>query len=288
MSGSPSQRRIEQVIVVALLILLTVGCLTVLRPFLAALAWALILSFLSWPLHEWLVGRLRGRKTLAAFLMTLLVAAIFVLPLAAVGAGLADDVAKVARIVRLLLEEGLPDPPAWVADLPLLGPEIAQQWQALELLGANWTAELGPYLDHARDWLIEVGVRLGEALLQVSLGVFIAFFFFRDGAEGVRRLSAAAERVMGSRAERLLQVAGGTVRSVVYGLIGTALAQAILQGFGLWLAGVPAALFLGFVTFFLSFIPGGHPSSGCQERAGCFTRAPSAGASSSPSGACSW
>ena len=62
MSGSPSQRRIEQVIVVALLILLAVGCLTVLRPFLAALTWALILSFLSWPLHEWLVEQNRGRK----------------------------------------------------------------------------------------------------------------------------------------------------------------------------------------------------------------------------------
>lgn len=56
MSASSSQRRIEQIIVIALLILLAVGCLTILQPFLFALAWALILSFLSWPLHEWLVG----------------------------------------------------------------------------------------------------------------------------------------------------------------------------------------------------------------------------------------
>lgn len=259
MTGSSSQRRIEQIMVVALLALLAVGCLTVLRPFLFALAWALILSYSTWPLHEWLVDRLRGRRTLAAFLMTLLIAAIFVLPLAAVGTGLADDVPKAVRIVRSLLEEGPPDPPAWVAGLPVLGPEIAQQWQALERLGANWTAGLDPYLDHARDWLLGVGVRLGEALLQVSAGVLIAFFFFRDGAEGIRRVSTAAERVIGSRAERLLQVAGDTVRSVVYGLIGTALAQAVLQGFGLWLAGVPAAFFLGFLTFFLSFIPGGPP-----------------------------
>jgi hypothetical protein len=45
-----SQERIEQIVVIALLVLLAIGCLTVLRPFLSALLWALILSFSSWPL----------------------------------------------------------------------------------------------------------------------------------------------------------------------------------------------------------------------------------------------
>jgi predicted PurR-regulated permease PerM len=67
------------------------------------------------------------------------------------------------------------------------------------------------------------------------------------------------ERLGGLRAQRLLAVAASTVRSVVYGVIGTALAQATLQGLGLWLAGVPAAFFLGFLTFFLSFVPLGPP-----------------------------
>ena len=74
-----------------------------------------------------------------------------------------------------------------------------------------------------------------------------------------QRLDAAVRRLAGDRAQQLLAVAGGTVRSVVYGVIGTALAQAALQGLGLWLAGVPAAFFLGFLTFFLSFVPVGPP-----------------------------
>jgi predicted PurR-regulated permease PerM len=40
-----SQERIEQIVVIALLLVLAVGCLTVLRPFLSALLWALVLSF---------------------------------------------------------------------------------------------------------------------------------------------------------------------------------------------------------------------------------------------------
>ena len=41
------------------------------------------------------------------------------------------------------------------------------------------------------------------------------------------------------------------MKGVVYGLIGTALTQALLAGIGFWIAGVPQALVLGFVTFFL-------------------------------------
>jgi predicted PurR-regulated permease PerM len=252
-------QRIEQIVVIALLVALAVGCLTVLRPFLSALLWALILSFSSWPLYAWLVRRLKGRRSLAAFLMTLLIAAVFILPLAAAGTGLADSVAKVGSMIAVLLKQGPPGPPSWVAELPIIGPQAAERWVELEKLGAGWTAELKPYLDTALNGLLSLGVRLGEAILQVSLGVLAAFFFFRDGAEATRRLGVAVERLGGLRAQRLLVVAASTVRSVVYGVIGTALAQATLQGLGLWLAGVPAAFFLGFLTFFLGFVPIGPP-----------------------------
>ena len=76
-----SQQRIEQIVVIVLLVILAVGCIAVLRPFLSALLWALILSYSSWPLYSWLARRLGGRRTLPASVMTLLVAAIFIPPL---------------------------------------------------------------------------------------------------------------------------------------------------------------------------------------------------------------
>ncbi|MGH6913194.1 MAG: AI-2E family transporter [Geminicoccales bacterium] len=252
-----SESRIEQIVVISLLLILAIGCFVVLRPFLSALLWALILSFSTWPLHAWLARALGGRRTLAAGVMTLLVAAVFILPPVAVGSSLADSVAKVAGMFGTLLEQGPPGPPYWVRNLPLVGEPLHGYWQDLEQLGTDWTTELQPYLETARDLLLSTGVTLGEAVLQLALSVVAAFFFFRDGAEGARRLSAAFERLVGERAQRLLEVAGGTVKGVVYGIIGTAMAQGSLQAIGLWLAGVPAALFLGFLTFFLSFVPMG-------------------------------
>lgn len=52
---------------------------------------------------------------------------------------------------------------------------------------------------------------------------------------------------------------GATVKGVIYGLIGSALAQALLAGIGFWIAGVPQALLFGFLTFALSFVPIGPP-----------------------------
>jgi predicted PurR-regulated permease PerM len=57
----------------------------------------------------------------------------------------------------------------------------------------------------------------------------------------------------------LLNVAGSTTKSVVYGIIGTAIAQAAMAAIGFWIAGVPGALLLGFLTFVLSLVPGGPP-----------------------------
>jgi predicted PurR-regulated permease PerM len=49
------------------------------------------------------------------------------------------------------------------------------------------------------------------------------------------------------------------VSRVVNGILGTALAQSVLALIGYWIAGVPGAMLLGLLTFFLSIIPMGPP-----------------------------
>jgi predicted PurR-regulated permease PerM len=89
--------------------------------------------------------------------------------------------------------------------------------------------------------------------------VVLAFFFYRDGDAVSRGLDSALSRIAGERAARLKQVAGDTVTSVVYGILGTGLAQSFMASIGLWIAGVPAALLWGTLTFFLSVVPVGPP-----------------------------
>jgi predicted PurR-regulated permease PerM len=89
----------------------------------------------------------------------------------------------------------------------------------------------------------------------LALSIFITFFLFRDGIAVGQRLNAAVERIGGERGGHLLTVAGKTVRGVVYGILGTALAQAVMAGIGFIVAGVPGAALLALLTFFFSVVP---------------------------------
>jgi predicted PurR-regulated permease PerM len=65
------------------------------------------------------------------------------------------------------------------------------------------------------------------------------------------------QRIAGAQAPVLLGLIGGTVKGVVYGILGTSLVQGILCAIGYWIAGLPSPGLLGLMTFFLAVIPGG-------------------------------
>ena len=103
------------------------------------------------------------------------------------------------------------------------------------------------------------GILLGQGVIQLSLATFVCFFFYRDGVALVRFLNVAMVRVVGTQSDKILGIIHNTVRSVMYGLLGTALAQGLVATIGFAIAGVPAALLLGVATAVLSLIPIGPP-----------------------------
>lgn len=254
-----NENSIDRYAVFALVTVLIMGCFVVLRPFLSAILWAVILSFSTWPVYQRIERAVAGRKAPAAGLMVLSVAAVLVLPLALLGASLAENVSALLEMARQLLSEGPSDPPAWVAKLPVMGSRLHDRWQAMAGSGAKLTEELMQYLVPLRDWGLRVAANMGEGILYLSLSVFIAFFLYRDGAALSARLEALFARVGGKQAPGLFLIAADTIKSVVYGIIGTALAQGFLAGIGFWIAGVPGALLLGVLTCVLSLIPFGPP-----------------------------
>lgn len=101
------------------------------------------------------------------------------------------------------------------------------------------------------------GRALAGGIIQIVLSLLIAFFFYRDGHTAANQLQAALHRIAGERGDRLLDLAGATIRAVVYGVLGTALLQGVVAAIGFAIAGVPGSVSLGFVTFVMSFLPGG-------------------------------
>ncbi|RLP23512.1 AI-2E family transporter [Mesorhizobium sp. YM1C-6-2] len=250
---------VERILGIGALVLLGIGCVVVLWPFLSALTWAAVLCFSTWPIYTWFERLLGGRRTLAALLMTLVVAAVVVAPFAILVATLADSVAVVAQAVNSLLEQGPPAPPGWVVKIPLIGERLALYWQGLAYNAPAFLIELTKLIGPATDIAVASGAVLGVGLLELALSVFIAFFFYRYGRQMAASVRGSSERIGGTRARHLLSVVGSTVTGVVYGVIGTAIAQGLLAGLGFWIADVPQTLLLGFLTFLLSFVPAAPP-----------------------------
>jgi predicted PurR-regulated permease PerM len=251
--------RIDQVLTLAVLAMLIVGCWLVLRPFVTALVWAAILCTTTWPLYLRLHARLDGRDGLAALAMVLLLALLMLTPFIVVGATIADNADGVAAWGREILAAGPPDAPAWVAQLPLIGATVTDYWNSMAHDTARLLGVLRQYVEPLRRFAVASGASIVGAILQLTLSIFIAWFMFRDGHALVDRLQAAAERIAGDRGMHLASVATATVRGVVLGILGTALVQGVVAAIGFWIAGIGAAPLLGLLTFVLSPVPIGPP-----------------------------
>jgi len=253
------QSQLERNLAKALLLLLLLACLAVLWPFGVALLWAAVLTFSIWPLYCRVVGWLRGRRTLAASLLSLAIILTVVLPFAIVSVKLADNVSDLKTATERWLQNGPPSPPAWLAKVPIVGKRASQHWSELASDKNKLAEEISRRLEPLAAALLRGGLKLGAGMLQLFLSVLITFFLLRNGAGIAAALMVAIERIAGERGALLLELAGTTVRGVVYGVLGTALVQAVMAGLGLWIAGVPGAALLGLLTFFLSAVPMGPP-----------------------------
>lgn len=260
MSAPASPRvPIEPLVLVAALLLLALGTLLVLLPFLSALLWASILCYATWPVFQRLVTVLGQRRNLAATLMCLAVSLLLVVPFLIVGASLAENVSRLSTTLQAGLGHLPTQPPAWLANLPLVGKSIADAWQQAVAQPDSLIQQARAALPAVSRWVLEQGLALMHGVAMLVLAVFVAFFIYRDGVTLAARLATGVQRVAGDRGVRLLRLAGGTITGVVYGILGTALAQGILAGVGFLIAGVPGALLLGLLTFFLSVVPMGPP-----------------------------
>jgi predicted PurR-regulated permease PerM len=251
--------RADHVLATVALSVLGAGCLLVIWPFLSALVWAAILSTTSWGVLLWLRKLVRGHRGVAAALMTLLVTVCLFGPVLAVSLALADNVAELGHAATQVARNGLPDAPAWLRQIPLIGQTMFDYWQQFVHDGPRLMAELQKLAQMAQASVLAGGRVAGKGVVDIGLSVFLAFFFFLHGEALATRLRMALVRLAGRRAHHLLDIARGTVTGVIFGILGTGLAQGVLAAIGFAIASVPGAVLLGVATFFLSVLPVGPP-----------------------------
>ena len=242
-----------------LISLLIVGCVFVLYPFMAAMLFAAIICVFTWPLYQRIRRVLGSRDRLAAVTMTLLLLFSLILPMAYLAVNLADSATVLMDEAQSALQSLQPAAPAWLKNLPIIGEQLDESWQRALVSHEELMRLLNQYAEPIRTSLLQAAQLVMGGFLQLVLVVFVAFFFYRDGARLASHINAIVRRVGGEFGHEMLVLSCNTVKGVMLGVFGTALAQASVALFGFWLAGAPMPMLLALATFFLSVIPVGPP-----------------------------
>ncbi|TBU91306.1 AI-2E family transporter [Stutzerimonas kirkiae] len=244
----------DRLLVQILLLALLGACLWVMAPFVSALFWSAVLAFASWPLMRVLTRWLKGNATLAATLLTLVWMVLVAVPLVWLGFNIADYIREANALVHNIQVDGMPPPPDWLGQVPMIGGWLLDFWQRVGEQGSALFATARPYFGQVGNWLLVRSARIGSGMLELALSLVLVFFFYRDGPHLAAFVRNVLYRLIGERVDHYLELVAGTVQRVVNGVIGTAAAQALLAYIGFTIAGVPGALVLGMLTFACSFL----------------------------------
>jgi predicted PurR-regulated permease PerM len=218
------------------------------EPFLAALAWAIVLVVVFYPLNEWLARR--WGRTVAALASTAAVTIILIVPtLLVMGAFVEQGVSAVQGI-----KEGVSSGHFhWVNNL---WAQIQQRFP--EATPGDLSTTLERYAEMAAGYL---ATRLGAVLrhtavflFHLSVTLLAMFYLFRDGDSIVKRLRELLPFEDDHRA-RMISEARDLIFASVISTLAAAAVHAIIGGLAFAMTGVHAPIFWGVMMGFFSLVP---------------------------------
>jgi predicted PurR-regulated permease PerM len=237
--------------------------LFVTQRFVLPLLWAAILCIATWPLYRRALALLGGREILAAALVTILAAVVFITPLVLGLTQAAHQAPALAQLVASANTEGLAAP-GWLHRIPFAGEAIYNWWQATlgQPHGLAHLLQDGSvgHMQSASEVLKRVGSGTLHRLIDIGFAFLCLFFFYKDGQALQGQTNAIGAHLIGAQRWTLYALKVPTaVRATVNGLVLVGLAEGVLLGIGYYFAGVPSAVLWAAATGVLAIIPFGAP-----------------------------
>jgi len=145
-----------------------------------------------------------GPTAMASLLrMTLLVLLVFVVPFALAISTLLEAADASPAVMNDFLTHGLGPPPAWAANIPLVGEPLVERWQAVATGGREaLVAILQPYARSAAAWTIAATGGFGRTIVLFALTLVLVTILYSRGETAAGGVLAFAQRLGGETAER--------------------------------------------------------------------------------------
>jgi predicted PurR-regulated permease PerM len=254
---APSQQRARLVVAAGFVLL----GLWILRHFLPALAWAVVLSIALWPSYQRLL-RLwpgRGGGMAVPLVLTFVVSVVFLAPLVLLGIAIAHESRFVVDFVVAAKRTGLAEPD-WLKQVPYAGSTLSDWWHTNlsdPIMAEALFGRVNPRMlaESAREYGGEI-VRRFVIFLFTMLTLF---FLFRDGSSTAAKLQALSDRVIGVRGQEIGRHMVAAVHGTVNGLVLVGLAEGAVLAVVYVFVGAPYPALLGAATGVAAVIPFGAP-----------------------------
>ncbi len=223
--------------------LMIIACIWITRPFLLGLAWAGTIVIASWPLLIRIEHLLWGKRTLAVIVMMLLLIMIFVIPISLLANSL---VVNSAPIIEWAKEGHFVLPTLeWLQRIPVVGDNLYNLWNNILNSGGNALFQrIKPYVGITTSWFLNQAVQIGSLFIHLGLMLLFSIVLYAKGESIGYSLRHFAARLAPKRGDAAVILASQAIRAVALGVVVTALAQGILGGIGLAIAGIPFASLL--------------------------------------------
>ena len=244
----------------ALLSLILYSAFLILKPFLTAITWAVILAILFYPLYVWLLRWFRGRSTIAAIVVIVVITLLVIVPGLQLAWFMSDEAVSLVHTVRdLLTDEGkqawLAKP--WVQQVIDWGNVISFRLVDLKI---NWKEALMQGAQKSSAFLVGQVTGVAQNVLQFTINFFVAlftlFFLLCDGRNLLQKIQLLLP-MDADHQRRLFKNIVDAVLAVIHGSLVVAAVQGLLAGLAYWFLGVPFAVLWGVVTGFVALLPVG-------------------------------
>lgn len=253
-----TQRQLFILSFFVLIVLIFLQLVGVFELFIQPILWAVILALVVHPFYLRLCRLFGQRRTLAALVMVLVVAALVVAPMVFFSGTLVREVIDFYQEAAVWISQKKYET-FWnhLLSSPLghLWQSIQEKTAALEIDIAPVTVKMFEGLSNTIVGQIKAGTKNFVFFVLDFFVVMIALFFFlRDG----KAMGQAFKDLFPMTRENKEMVFGrlaATVSAVVRGVLATGVTQGVLGGLAFWVLGVPFPVFLGLLIGFFALVP---------------------------------
>ncbi|TAN64040.1 AI-2E family transporter [bacterium] len=244
--------------IIALIFAFAVGYVMylIMRPFLIAVFWGIILVILFHPYYKKLLKKTNNR-TVSSLLACFTVALFLMIPLAVVGLALTTEISGLyGRAEEYIngIQVRAHNTPIFI--VPYIQKFVSRYVDTsafdIHRLVAEAMKESGGYLSFGIKSAIK---SFAEFFFNLAVSFITMFFLFLDGG---KLLNIVRDIIPLSdiHKERLLNRTRTVLTATFYGGVLIGALQGILGGLSFWVAGLNSPMLWGFAMFLLSFLPG--------------------------------